>query len=55
MIVEDNKKEEEHNIAPTIQEQKIKLEDTKLDTTGKAFLKEWNIEINGDITSSLKK
>ncbi|MBQ9553862.1 hypothetical protein IJU97_02645 [bacterium] len=46
-IIEDtnNKNEEQHDVAPTTEEKSITLEDTKLDATGKAFFKEWNIEI----------
>ena len=43
---------EEHNVAEA---STIKLEDTKLDDTGKKFFKEWNIKIEWDATTALKK
>ena len=61
--VEPEKKEEvkqetkqEHEVAPVVKEaETIKLEDTKLDSTGKKFFSEWNIKIEGDVSTTLKK
>ena len=59
---EETKKEEvkqetkqEHEVAPAQETSTIKLEDTKLDSTGKKFFNEWNITIEGDATTALKK
>jgi NADH:ubiquinone oxidoreductase subunit len=58
---EETKKEvkqetkQEHEVAPTQETPTIKLEDTKLDSTGKKFFNEWNITIEGDATTALKK
>ena len=57
--VETEKKEEvkqEHEVAQEVKEfESIKLEDTKLDDSGKKFFKEWNIKIEGDVSTTLKK
>ena len=58
--VEETKQEvkqeekQEHQVAQTT-ENKITLDDSKLDSTGKQFFKEWKIEITWDIQSTLKK
>ena len=43
----------QHEVAPSASN--IKLEDTKLDDTGKKFFKEWNISIEWDVSTALKK
>jgi hypothetical protein len=57
--IEPEKKEEttqNHEVAPVVKDaETIKLEDTKLDSTGKSFFKEWNIKIEGDVTTNFKK
>ena len=53
--VKQETKEEvvQHEAAPELTS--IKLEDTKLDETGKKFFNEWNIKIEGDVTTAIKK
>ena len=52
--VEQNTTNQEHNVANT-EEKKITLDWSKLDSTGKAFFGEWNVKVEWDITTHLKK
>ena len=52
---EVKQEQKEHDVAPVKEESTIKLEDTKLDDAGKKFFNEWNIKIEGDVTTALKK